>query len=138
MIKKEEILKMLDEQLQENEEIESSVIAYYKVESGFSGLTGNASSSNIPVQGILASTNARLLFYGQAIKNIPVFVDIKYSDITKIRETKEIFALFKSIPIFIVSHKDKETFTSQGDPDAFAKLQTFFNSIEVRCLTKKD
>ncbi|MDR7071547.1 hypothetical protein [Fictibacillus barbaricus] len=135
MITKKKVLETLQSHLHENEVIETSTMTYYKAESGLSGLAGNGSALSTPVRGVLASTNQRLLFYGELSKSFPLFLEMNYKEITSIKETNIIFALFKKIPVVVVSHKEKETFSSQGFPEEHAKLVLFLKEVEEKHLT---
>ncbi|KMY61991.1 GRAM domain-containing protein [Geobacillus sp. FSL W8-0466] len=138
MITKEQGLQAIQEYLTENEIVEHTAIAHYKYENSLAGLAGIGSTYGVPVQGILVSTNSRLLFYGEVIKSMPVFVDIKYTDINRIEEKKMNYGLLKSIPAIIVSHKETETFTTQGNPDEFSKLKSFFELVKKKVASQQN
>ncbi|QHE61522.1 hypothetical protein FHE72_11190 [Rossellomorea vietnamensis] len=138
MLSKEKALEEIQKHLIGEEIIENSIMTHYKAESGYSGVTGGASTSGVPVKGVLASTNLRILFYGELAQGLSVFREVFYRDITNIKQKKESFALFKSIPVYTVSHKDRETFTSQGYPEELTKLQTFFNRVKDTHLKKEE
>jgi len=138
LLSKEQALSGIQQHLIADEIIEDSIMTHYKAESGFSGLAGNASTSGVPVKGLLASTNLRILFYGELAKELPVFREVYYKDVTDIKEKKEPFALFKSIPVYIISHKDRDTFTSRGYPDELTKLQAFFKKVQDNHLKQEE
>ena len=123
MITKQHGIQSIEERLNPNEKIQSSVLAFYNMESGVSGLVGVANTHSVPFRGVLALTDSRLLFYGELTKKAPVFIEINLSSIKKIVEKKIPFALLKTIPGIIVTHDEKDIFTTQGDLDEFAKLK---------------
>ena len=130
MITKQHGIQSIEERLNPNEAVQSSVLAYYKMESGVSGLVGVPNSHSVPFRGVLALTDSRLLFYGELTKKTPVFLEINLTSIKKIDEKKIPFALLKSIPGFIVTHDEKDIFTTQGNLDEFANLKSFFEQVK--------
>lgn len=59
-----------------------------------------------------------------------MFLEINLTSIKKIDEKKIPFALLKSIPGFIVTHDEKDIFTTQGNLDEFANLKSFFEQVK--------
>jgi hypothetical protein len=118
----------LTEKLYENEEIINSIQTYYKFENGLSGLEGGVVSPSPHIPGNLVNTNFRILFYS---KKPNIFIEINKKDIVKIKEKKEMFALFKTIPVIqiILDNKPREEFTGKGDPVLHEKLLAFFGEI---------
>ena len=90
---------------------------------------GRSSSPHIP--GVLVSTNLRILILFE-VNLAPVFVEIDKKDIISIKEKKDQFALFKFIPIMVISqlHKEREVFTEKGDLTKHEKIKVFFENLK--------
>ncbi len=125
------MLDIITDKLVKEEFIKESIRTYYKFENGLPGLGGIGRSSSPHIPGVLVSTNLRILFYSE-VNLAPVFVEIDKKDIISIKEKKDQFALFKFIPIMVISqlHKDREVFTEKGDLTKHEKLKVFFENLK--------
>ncbi|WP_061859983.1 hypothetical protein [Priestia megaterium] len=127
---KERAFQEFNKNLEENETIKESIVAYYEVESGISGLVGVPNGTPTPVRGILAYSDKSLMFYGEVFRNLPITLHIPYRKIDEIKEKKHIFKLFKSSPTIVVIHKDQDMFSTRGNEEEFVKLHSFFENVK--------
>ncbi|NPC92693.1 hypothetical protein HOO54_10745 [Bacillus sp. WMMC1349] len=112
-----------------SEQLQETILTFYECEVGFSGMVGIANGPT-PIKGILGYSNKQLLFYGEMFKKVPISFQIPSDQIAKIKEKKQPFTLFKSVPSFVVFHQnDQVTFTTRGDQEEFAKLKLFFDHM---------
>ena len=99
---KEQAMKEFQERISSTENIQGMTSAYYEMQNGMSGLVGTPNANPIPVKGI-----------------------------NKIKETKHVFALFKTFPAIVVFHQEQEIFTTRGNEEEFIRLQAFFEKIQL-------
>ncbi|MGG3523674.1 GRAM domain-containing protein [Bacillus pseudomycoides] len=123
---KEQAMKDFQEKMSSNENIQGMISTYYEMESGISG-----HASSTPMRGILAYTERQLLFYSEIFGKLPISLQIPYSKIHEIKEKKQSFALFKTIPVIAVFHQEQEIFTTLGNEEEFIRLQAFFEKIKL-------
>lgn len=128
---KEQAMKDFQEKIFSTENIQGMITAYYEVQNGMSGLVGVPNGNPIPVKGILAYTEKQLLFYGEIFEKLPVLLQIPYYQINKIKETKQVFALFKTIPAITIFHQEQEIFTTRGNEEEFIQLKAFFEKVKL-------
>ncbi|MEI4802482.1 hypothetical protein ACIGHG_19190 [Bacillus sp. NPDC077411] len=128
---KEQAMKEFQERISSTENIQGMTSAYYEMQNGMSGLVGTPNANPIPVKGILAYTEQQLLFYGEIFGKLPISLQIPFHQINKIKETKHVFALFKTFPAIVVFHQEQEIFTTRGNEEEFIRLQAFFEKIQL-------
>ncbi|ENQ3106425.1 hypothetical protein ACEOWJ_002450 [Bacillus cereus] len=128
---KEQAMKDFQEKISSTESIQGMITTYYEIQNGVSGLVGIANANSTPVKGILAYTEQQLLFYSEILGNLPISLQIPYYQINKIKETKHVFALFKTFPAIAVFHQEQEIFTTLGNEEEFIRLQAFFEKIKL-------
>ncbi|MGG3178029.1 PH domain-containing protein [Priestia megaterium] len=121
-----------------NEKIQYSVPAYYHTKSPLSDLSRPINwwgGHEIPMRGEVVATNDRILFFSSSplMKKNSILVNIYYKQIDKIEYRKKRFVLLKFIPcIDIHCYNEKLTFTTQGNPREFIKLQELFEYVKTR------
>lgn len=133
---KERAIKEFQSKMDSGEEIRESIFTYYESESGLSGLVGVPNGNPMPIKGVLAYTDKSLLFYGEVFTKFPIVLHIPFYKIKEIKTGKQIFAIFKSSPTFVVIHDDREVFSTRGNKEEFIKLESFFESVNEMFLAK--
>lgn len=126
---KEHAMKEFQEKMSSNETIQGMITTYYEMQNGISGLVGVPNGNSTPVRGILAYTEQQLLFYSELFGKLPISLQIPYHQINEIKEKKQAFALFKTIPVITVSHVDQNVFSTRGDEEEFMHLKKFFEKV---------
>ncbi|WP_257151691.1 hypothetical protein [Bacillus pseudomycoides] len=116
-----------------NENIQGTITTYYEMQNGMSGLAGGPNGNPTPVRGILAYTERQLLFYSEVFGKLPISLQIPYHQINEIKEKKQVFALFKTIPAIVVSYEDRDVFSTREDEKEFVRLKEFFE--KVKCMS---
>ncbi|WP_020061071.1 hypothetical protein [Bacillus sp. 123MFChir2] len=127
---KEQAMKDFQEKISSTEKIQGMITTYYEVQNGMSGLVGVPNGNSISVKGILAYTEKQLLFYGEIFEKLPISLQIPYYQINKIKETKHVFALFKTFSAIMIFHQEQEIFTTRGNEEEFIQLKAFFEKIK--------
>ncbi|PGK37503.1 hypothetical protein CN907_16605 [Bacillus anthracis] len=127
---KEHAMKEFQEKISSNETIQGMITTYYEMQNGISGLVGVPNGNSTPVRGILAYTEQQLLFYSELFNKLPISLQIPFHQINEIKEKKQAFALFKTIPAITVSHVDQDVFSTRGDEEEFVHLKEFFEKVK--------
>ncbi|PDZ08169.1 hypothetical protein CON70_29315 [Bacillus pseudomycoides] len=127
---KEHAMQEFQGKMSTNENIQGTITTYYEMQNGMSGLVGVPNGNPTPVRGILAYTERQLLFYSELFGKLPISLQIPYHQINKIKETRQPFALFKTIPVIVVSHEEREVFSTRGDEEGFVRLKEFFEKVK--------
>lgn len=127
---KEQAMKEFQEKISSTENIQGMIATYYEAQNGISGLVGTPNANSTPVKGILAYTEQQLLFYGEIFGKLPISLQIPFHQINKIKETKQVFALFKTIPAIMICHQEQEVFTTRGNEEEFIQLKAFFEKVK--------
>ncbi|WP_306008502.1 GRAM domain-containing protein [Bacillus sp. MMSF_3353] len=127
---KEHAMKEFQEKMTSNESLQGMITTYYEMQNGISGLVGVPNGNSTPVQGILAYTERQLLFYSEVFGKLPISLQIPFHKINEIKEKKQVFALFKTIPAIAVSHEDQDVFSTRGDKEEFVRLKEFFEKVK--------
>ncbi|WP_242227300.1 GRAM domain-containing protein [Bacillus cereus group sp. BfR-BA-01315] len=123
---REHAMQEFQQKMSSNENIQGMISAYYEMQSGISGY-----GSSTPMRGILAYTKRQLLFYSEIFGELPISLQIPYHKIHKIKEKKQPFAFFKTIPSIVVSHQDQDVFSTRGNEEEFIHLKDFFEKVKA-------
>ncbi|MFJ8526674.1 GRAM domain-containing protein [Bacillus sp. NPDC094106] len=119
-------MQEFQEKMSSNENIQGMISVYYETQSGISG-----HGSSTPMRGILAYTERQLLFYSEIFGKLPISLQIPYHKIHKIKEKKQSFAFFKTIPSIVISHQDQDIFSTRGNEEEFVHLKDFFEKVKA-------
>ncbi|OWW10178.1 hypothetical protein J8Y17_27120 (plasmid) [Bacillus cereus] len=127
---KEHAMKEFQGKMASNETIQGMITTYYEMQNGISCLVGVPNGNSVPVRGILAYTEQQLLFFSELFGKLPISLQIPFHKINEIKEKKQAFALFKTIPAIAVSHEDQDVFSTRGDKEEFVRLKEFFEKVK--------